>query len=71
MTKLIFYLIFFNRGSPSQRIVKILLKLYNHLLFFIGAAKAGILNKPGNKYKIKGVTKDKAKPISVSSNKRN
>ena len=46
-----------------------LLKLYIHLL--LGAAKAGILNNPGNKYKAKGVTKDKAKPINVSSNKRN
>ena len=66
---IIIYLILFNGDSQDQSIVKILLKLYKHLL--LGADKAGILKNPGNKYKIKGVNKDKAKPISVSVNKRN
>ena len=35
-----------------------LLKLYKHLLFFCGLAKAGILKIPGIKYKANGINKD-------------
>ena len=45
--------------------MKSLLKLYKHLLFCWGVLKAGILNNPGNKYKTKGVNKDKQNPIAV------
>ena len=55
--------------NSNHNICRILLNLYIHILFFLGFDKAGILNKPGNKYIKKGYNNDKKKLIIVSFNK--